>query len=260
MFKQIDLTSPYTHGTNVQEAQHQLQGHNRWDEKFYNGPMDGVYGRKTAAATRRAKFYLGYPRDKVDGGTGDIFGDNLHGYLLGKGRPGHHLLPTDYIVRKKRRAYELAHSDWHGKVIAFARGELHETENPPNSNRTKFNTWYYGTPTSAAWCGIFLSYCIQHVGGPKWFKYAFVPNLLSDGQRGVHGMHTTHAPAQGDAALFDWDNDGEPDHVEFFIGGDPNGTFTCIGGNTGSTDRSDGGEVLESQRFRSDLAAFVHIP
>jgi hypothetical protein len=237
-----------------------LQGANRWGEHFYHGPIDGIYGRKSASATRHAKFYLGYPREKVNGGTGDIFGDKLFSYLLPKDQSNYRHLPPDYVVRKKHRAYELLHKDWHRQAIAVSRSQLHETEHPANSNLTKFNTWYYGHPVSAPWCAIFVSWVLHRVNGPSWFKYAYCPFIMNDAQKGLHGMHITSSPRAGDIALYDWDNDGVEDHVEFFVGGNPASTFTALGGNTGPEDKSNGGQVLESQRSRSDVAAFVHLP
>ena len=261
MFKSVDLTSPAHHGSHAAEAQHLLQ-QNRWDQHFYQGPLDGVYGEKTAAATREAKFFLGYPRAHVNGGTGTLFGKNLHSFLVGPKQPDFAKLPPDYKVRKQNRAHALGRKkDWHDKTIPEAKSHLHETEHPAGSNQTMFNRWYYGQMIAGPWCAMFASYCVQHVGGPKWFKYAYCPYILRDAQQSLNGMHVTHSPGEGAITLYDWDDDGEADHVEFFIHWiDEDKSFQAIGGNTGPSDFSNGGQVYVSTRYVSDVIAFIRVP
>lgn len=260
-FKSVDLTSPPHHGNHAAEAQHLLQD-NRWHKMFYHGPLDGIYGEKSAAGTRHAKFFLGFPRAHVNGANGAIFGERLHGFLVGPKQPGHLKLPADYKARMKHRQHDLlVKRDWHDHVIQVARSHLHETEHPPNSNQTVFNQWYYGHMVAGPWCAMFASYCIQEAKGPTWFKYAYCPYILRDANAGLNGMHVTHAPGQGAVVLFDWNDDGVADHVELFVKWDTKGqSFQSIGGNTGPQDASNGGQVLQSQRFTSDVAAFIHVP
>lgn len=69
------LTSPNVKGADVSAAQSVLK-----DLGYYNGKMDGIYGEQSAAATRAAKWDLGYA-DKDINSTCD---DTLIMYLLGK--------------------------------------------------------------------------------------------------------------------------------------------------------------------------------
>src|SRR5207247_1849767 len=60
---------------------------------FQPGSADGEFGPATAAATKQAKWLLGYPQGACD----EAFGPNLAGYL--EGRP----LPAAYKTRRAQR-------------------------------------------------------------------------------------------------------------------------------------------------------------
>src|SRR6476619_2573086 len=51
-------------GPQVRRAQRALL-HNPYGT-FDPGPLDGVYGERTAAAVRRAKYWMGFPEQKID--------------------------------------------------------------------------------------------------------------------------------------------------------------------------------------------------
>lgn len=68
--------------------------------KTYRGPIDGRYGRSTAAATRRTKYLLGYPIQSLNG----TFGWRLYALLTGKRK----LSPLS-LERRKRRLKAIAH-------------------------------------------------------------------------------------------------------------------------------------------------------
>src|SRR5512142_2716105 len=94
----LSLCSPALRGSRVGEAQYLLKK-NRHGVNFHPGPMDGVYGPQTAAAARRAKFYLGYPLDEVHG----TFGWVLLSFLVEKTHPRHKRRPMDFRIRAARR-------------------------------------------------------------------------------------------------------------------------------------------------------------
>ena len=50
------------------------------------------------------------------------------------------------------------------KLIATARSQLGIKESPKNSNKVKYNVWYYGSNKSAYWCCTFVCWCFAHVG------------------------------------------------------------------------------------------------
>src|ERR1043165_10293898 len=68
-FQELRLTSPHMAdkrlpGTPVKHAQESLN-HNRFGT-FYKGKNDGIYGPETAAATKEAKYKLGYMKHLID--------------------------------------------------------------------------------------------------------------------------------------------------------------------------------------------------
>ncbi|MDQ3866553.1 MAG: N-acetylmuramoyl-L-alanine amidase [Actinomycetota bacterium] len=84
---------PGRRGPEVRVAQ-QLLRRNHFRENYRPGPIDGIFGRRTAAACRRAKWALGYPRLRLT----PTFGDRLHDFLTGDRR-----LPAAYRRRRRRR-------------------------------------------------------------------------------------------------------------------------------------------------------------
>lgn len=52
-------------------------------------------------------------------------------------------------------------------VIATAKAELGVKESPKDSNKVKYNVWYYGKNMSAAWCCTFVCWVFAHVLLPE---------------------------------------------------------------------------------------------
>lgn len=88
----LQLSNPNMTGKDVAAAQ-ELLAHNPFGS-FDAGTPDGVYGKITAGAVRRAKWELGYP----PAGANDNFGPRLAAFLSGQ-KP----LPADFLVRRKTR-------------------------------------------------------------------------------------------------------------------------------------------------------------
>lgn len=102
--RKLTLTEPFLTGADVRAAQRALHT-NRFGIDFGPGRADSQFGRKTADATRLAKFLLGYPRAEVN----REFGPNLYGYLVKKGAPGYKQRPSEFVApsfarRKQFRA------------------------------------------------------------------------------------------------------------------------------------------------------------
>jgi len=55
------------------------------------------------------------------------------------------------------------------KVIEIARGELGQTEDPANSNLTKYGEAYGGHMNGQPWCVMFLWWCFERAGERKAF-------------------------------------------------------------------------------------------
>ena len=93
--RSLRLTTPMMNGKDVREAQ-QLLAKNPFGS-FFNGDFDSEYGEITQQATKRAKFWVGYPDTGPNSWQSGGFADKMHGFLSGA-KP----LPADYAKRRKR--------------------------------------------------------------------------------------------------------------------------------------------------------------
>jgi hypothetical protein len=128
-------------------------------------------------------------------------------------------------------------------------------EQPAGSNKQPFGVWYgmNGVP----WCAIFCTYCDQYSGRPtnsfaRGTRYAYVPYIVNDARLGLRGLSITSNPKPGDLVCFDWDRNGEYDHVGLFERWNSTSPrFVAIEGNTSMSNNSNGGEVMRRDRNRT---------
>lgn len=92
------LGNPLQHGPGVKELQMALK-----KDKFYNGPIDGIFGIGTAGACKRAKYRLGYPTAAVVPTGGAV----LLSYLTGEEH-----LPATFVLRRHERGYGISKEQW----------------------------------------------------------------------------------------------------------------------------------------------------
>jgi hypothetical protein len=136
-------------------------------------------------------------------------------------------------------------------------------ENPAGSNMQEFGAWYgmNGVP----WCAIFCTYCDQLSGNPtnsfaRGSRYSYVPYIVNDARMGYNGLSITSSPKAGDLVCYDWDYNGEFDHVGFFEDWTTSPSFNAIEGNTSMSDNSNGGEVMRRLRNKnSQNTVFVRV-
>jgi hypothetical protein len=140
--------------------------------------------------------------------------------------------------------------------------EIGYHESPSNSNRTKYGHWYGmdGQP----WCAIFATWCDQLGDNPsaslvRGTRYAYVPYIVSDARLGLYGLSVTSTPKPGDLVCYDWQRDGQFDHVGYFESGSAT-SWKAIEGNTSTSDNSNGGQVMRRQRYAGDASVvFVRV-
>ena len=108
-------------------------------------------------------------------------------------------------------------------ALEMARGELGEAEAPPGSNHNPYGVWYGmdGQP----WCAMFVTWAYElgadELGADspafvRGSRYAYVPYIVGDARAGRYGLSTTDDPIPGDVVCFDWELNGEHDHVGLF--------------------------------------------
>jgi hypothetical protein len=152
------------------------------------------------------------------------------------------------------------------RQIALANGitQIGIKESPANSNKCKYTDWY---GMVGPWCAMFVTWCFEvnnGSGSPSFLKgsyYAYVPYIVSDARGGRRGLSTTDDPIPGDLVCYDWDWNGEYDHVGIFEAFTSGRTqFNAIEGNTSTGNNSNGGQVMRRSRNRnSQGTVFVRV-
>lgn len=140
-------------------------------------------------------------------------------------------------------------------VVQKAKEFLGVKENPANSNNVIFNTHYYGYAVSGKnypWCVTFVWDVFRMCGLSQFFydgkKTASCGAIRTWGAR-VGMLYGDYSQVQaGDLILFDFDKDGTSDHIGI-IEKYERGNIITIEGNTGTSNDSNGGEVM--QRIRN---------
>jgi hypothetical protein len=242
------LTTPPIRGQKVKDAQWRLAGHNRFQTFThpihpYEGRIDGVYGPATAAASRRAKFWLGYPEESIRG----MFGQVIYDYLTDKE------LPPELLARREFRIKAL-NQEPKQKLLKWALGEQGVKEHPFGSNMQKYGAWYgmNGVP----WCAIFISFGM-HVVNKSW-RYSYVPSVVQDAMYGRNGMHLTLHPQPGDLVSYTFHGTRDA-HIAIFHSWIDSYNFFDVGGNTGPINMSNGGEVLKQERHTYQVSHFIRL-
>ena len=248
----VTLTSPPMSGEHVRELQLMLR-HNPFGT-FDPGQVEGVYDERTAAATRRAKYWLGYPESQIDE-TADL---QLRTLLGGEAD-----LPSTWKAARTRRLKRAEETVLWQAALDVAREQLGKREDPPGSKRTPYTTWY---GLLAPWSLIFPCFCYAQAGSSAFApgsRYAYAPHLLDDARRGHNFLSVTDEPLPGDLALIDADGDGRPERLAIFDGWEREHSterFDAIEGDVGYEGDVNGeGCVARTKRARAEVIAFVHV-
>jgi len=146
--------------------------------------------------------------------------------------------------------------------LKLSQTQLGIKESPPNTNQCKYTNWY---GLVGPWCAMFVTWCDQTGENPtstfvKGNKYAYVPYIVNDARLGKNGLSITSDPKAGDLVCYDWDRNGEFDHIGIFENWTSGRVFEAIEGNTAIGNDSNGGEVMRRQRDAAAQATvFVRV-
>jgi hypothetical protein len=168
---------------------------------------------------------------------------------------GHDIPPSTATVR--------------GAALKRAQSQIGVVESPSGSNLQRYGSWYgvNGVP----WCAIFATWSFElgatDIGedSPSFVRgsrYAYVPYIVSDARGKAHDLKTVDpSSAQpGDLVCYDWQWNGEYDHVGIFEQWVGPSTFTAIEGNTSTSNNSNGGQVMRRTRTLGQQATvFVRV-
>ena len=141
------------------------------------------------------------------------------------------------------------------ELLAIAAKQIGITEFPKNSNKVKYNTWYYGREVSGGdypWCMAFVQWCHNEAQMKLPYKTASCSALLN-WYKQHHPECVIIKPQPGDVVIYDFGHTGIVESAAV-------GKITAIEGNTsaGSSGSQDnGGGVYRRTRSTSCVRAFI---
>lgn len=142
-------------------------------------------------------------------------------------------------------------------VLQWAESQLGVIEFPLNSNKVKYNTWFYGREVSGAsypWCMVFVQWVFQRAGLPLPVKTASCTTLANWAK--AHGQWVTKDFKPGDILFMHWGkNAAATEHVgvvkEVRQAVQP--YVVTYEGNTSLASQANGGSVMERNRAMANI-------
>ena len=133
-------------------------------------------------------------------------------------------------------------------VVNMALSQVGITEFPPNSNKVKYNTDYYGKPIGGSaypWCCVFVWWIFNQFN-PLLVKKTASSSDLARWFKQNNQWFT--APMVGDVVFFNWGRkDVLAEHVGIVVGIEGNKIIT-VEGNTAIGNEDNGGKVMKRTR------------
>lgn len=169
----LHLANPLLKGPDVTEAQ-QLLTKSKYGS-FHPGEIDGEFGPATAAATKDAKWALGYPDAQCD----EVFGDRLRAYLKGAA------LPKDYRARIDVRKHSMAKAlTLREKILEYASWGIRNEKAIHYDHTRPFDGLHQPRKLPLHTdCSGFVSLCYAWAGAPdpngrSWNGLGFTGDML----------------------------------------------------------------------------------
>lgn len=143
--------------------------------------------------------------------------------------------------------------DWREDLIAIAKTQLGYEESSRNfiidedgekKGYTRYGDWYGSDYEN--WCAMFITFCLRYAGIEK---SDFPGDGGCDGwkdklqSRGAYEKAKGYEPQRGDLIFFDWDDDGELDHV---------GIVERVSGSTVHTIEGNSASMVRRQEYDMD--------
>lgn len=144
------------------------------------------------------------------------------------------------------------------QVLAIARRELGVKESPANSNRVKYNTWYYGREVSGSaypWCMAFVQWVFYQAGVPLPLRTASCGALMNAAKK--TGRWVTKDFRPGDVVVYDFHGGGAADHTGVVEKAAPAGVVAIEGNTSRTGSQSNGGMVCRKTRHEKLIAGAV---
>ena len=148
------------------------------------------------------------------------------------------------------------------KILEAARSQIGERESPPDSNRIRYNTAYYGREVSGdayPWCCVFQWWLFRETGASRLFygggKTASCTTLYHYYQQRGQTIPIQEA-RPGDLIFFTFSEKDKQQGIRNHVGvceANESGYITTIDGNTGTVNEANGGEVMRRRRPWRDV-------
>ena len=142
-------------------------------------------------------------------------------------------------------------------LLELARRQLGVKEDPPGSNKVKYNAWYYGREVSGAayhWCMVFVQWVFDRASVKLPTRTASCGALMRAAQ--AAGCWVTKGYRPGDVVIYDFPGGAATDHCGIVEAVDDS-RVSAIEGNTSSSNDADGGAVERRTRRLSLIAGAV---
>ncbi len=140
------------------------------------------------------------------------------------------------------------------RVLSIARAELGVKESPANSNKVKYNTWYYGREVSGAaypWCMAFVQWVFHQAEIPLPVKTASCGALMAAAKKTGQWAVKDYRP--GDVVIYDFPGGAATDHVGIVEKVTRTGVVAIEGNTSQAGSQSNGGMVCRKTRPYSQI-------
>lgn len=184
----------------------------------------------------------------------------------------------ELMKRVERKAFGSSKGTWSGrlaqlvkprlttaqKALRAAQKEIGVKEHPAGSNDGPRVREYQSTTGAyrAPWCASFTNWAYRQAGKRlSGFNTAYVPSYVQAARAARNGLVLVSLGEvkPGDLVCFDWQRDGEADHIGIVEEPPVNGAFVAIEGNTAVGNDSNGGQVMRRSRSTREVAAFIRV-
>jgi len=225
-----------------------------WDDSYSNRFAHGDgWGDPDHAGIEGLQHWAG-TISPVTGNVGQMTFNFLRSVKVPQGRTHAGEMAMDSVaVQQINQAWDQTHppnaKTVREQALELATSQLGVKESPAGSNECPYTHWY---GMVGPWCAMFCTWAYENAGGSPSFvrgdRYAYVPYIVADAQGGRYGLSVTGNPVKGDLVCYDWERNGEYDHVGLFQEWTGGRTFQAVEGNTSTSNDSNGGEVMRRQR------------